>query len=61
MFAGKSRDGSTVNNIVNLNARGLDLSGIKIWGGFTSDTAQDYFTGNTINVREKKYQGKCYL
>ena len=59
MFAGKSRDGSTVNNIVNLNARGLDLSGIKIWGGFTSDTAQDYFTGNTINVREKNIKASA--
>jgi putative high-molecular-weight surface-exposed protein len=59
MFAGKSRDGSTVNNIVNLNSRGLDLSGIKIWGGFTSDTAQDYFTGNTINVREKNIKASA--
>ncbi|MBC2882027.1 hypothetical protein H7R39_01835 [Campylobacter sp. Marseille-Q3452] len=59
MFAGKSRDGSTANNIVNLNARGLDLSGIQIWGGFTSDATQDYFTSNTINVREKNIKASA--
>ena len=61
MFAGKSRDGSTVNNIVNLNALGLDLSGIQVWGGFTSDATQDYFTGNTINVRDKNIEARGYL
>lgn len=59
MFTGKSRDGSAVNNIVNLNARGLDLSGIQIWGGSTSDATQDYFTGNTINIREKNIKARA--
>ena len=59
MFVGKSRDGSAVNNIVNLNARGLDLSGIQIWGGSTSDATQDYFTGNTINIREKNIKARA--
>lgn len=35
------------------------MPGIQIWGGFTSDATQDYFTGNTINIREKNIKARA--
>ena len=35
------------------------MSGVQIWGGFTGDATQDYFTGNTINIREKNIKARA--